>query len=695
MLYWIPYAFVRMSVFLIAGIVLGIFYPDLIAPSITICVLLLLVLSYFSVYILNRKKRKLIINPGLFGLAAIFFGGYLSVQFNTESNYPDHISNSGETVLFYKAVIDGYGQEKEKVWKEVLQVQQVKQGDLWRPASGKVLLYLPKKDFPATFNYGDILLIKGSPQIVSPPSNPGEFDYKTFLAYKNITHQQFVSRDDVLMIGNKPRSKTLALSIDLRNWAEAKLKAVVSGEREQAIACALILGVTDGLDNELMGAYAATGAMHVLSVSGLHVGILYLLIMILLRPLLKIDHGKWLVAGISLFILWIYACVTGLSPSVLRAVTMFSFMVLARPLNHRTNIYNVLAASAFCLLLFDPYLIMSVGFQLSYLAVLGIVYLQPLLYNLFEPQSRMVDEVWKISSVSIAAQLATFPLGLLYFHQFPNYFLLSNLFVLPLGFAVLVGGLSTLAFSFISSLATLFGILLQWLIKLLNYLIFLTDSLPFNVIENIRISFFQCILLMVFLTVTILFVQQRKIIFFYAGSIFLVVFSILSWINYYSNASDSRFTVYKVAGTSVYDLMESGNAFFYSDTLLAVDESKVSFHIRPNRELHYVTRVHPGDTQQFTKTFSFGRITLWNGKSIVQLTSAEYNLPADLQVDFLVLSHNSVKELESILSKIKCDQVIVDSSNSLKLANKLLMEAKTKNYRVHSILHEGAFDKTI
>ena len=140
---------------------------------------------------------------------------------------------------------------------------------------------------------------------------------------------------------------------------------------------------------------------------------------------------------------------------------MFSVVALARPWNQRTNIYNTLAASAFLLLLYEPYFIMSVGFQLSFLAVLGIVYLQPGLYNLWEPKRRIWDEVWKITCVSVAAQVATFSLGLLYFHQFPNYFFISNLFVIPVSFGVLVVGLVVLSVGFISPLAGFFGVILE------------------------------------------------------------------------------------------------------------------------------------------------------------------------------------------------------------------------------------------
>src|SRR5690606_32609393 len=314
-------------------------------------------------------------------------------------------------------------------------------------------------------------------------------------SWRNIFHQHVVRENEVTLIDHDPPSAILNYSINVRTWALSVLERHITGDRERAIAQALVLGVTEDLDNELTGAYAASGAMHVLAVSGLHVGILYMIIAFVLGPVKHIPGGKWIFMFSSVCLLWTYACITGLSPSVLRAVTMFSFFALARPLNYRTNIFNTLASSAFCLLLYDPFLIASVGFQLSYMAVVVIVWLHPFLYQLWDPDSRILDEIWKISSVSIAAQLITTTVTLFYFHQFPNYFLLANLFVIPLAFAVLAGGLALLASAWLAPLAEMIGWVENKLIAMLNYLVFKVQQLPYSVRSDIQISMPQCLLL--------------------------------------------------------------------------------------------------------------------------------------------------------------------------------------------------------
>lgn len=691
MLYWIPYAFVRITVFFTAGIISGLFLPHLLPTYLAWSALLTLVTLYFVVFFFNRWKRRAIWNPGLAGLLAITVAGFLTVEIRREENDPHHLSKY-PSAKFIECIIDRQGQEKERNWKEVAVVSRIRDGAAWRNCSGRILLYFPKDEFKERFLYGDKLLIRVTPQPVPEPYNPGQFNYKAFLANKNIHHQGFPRGKDVAVIGHEPPSYLIARSIALRRWAEKQLKLAVPEKQEQAIALALVLGITEGLDNEMMGAYAATGAMHVLSVSGLHVGILYLVLMFFLKPVQRLRNGRWIVAVASLLVLWVYACVTGLSPSVLRAVTMFSFMVIGRALDRTTNIYNVVAASAFLLLVVDPFLITSAGFQLSYLAVVGIVYLQPLLYNLWEPRYRFVDEVWKVTSVSISAQLATFALGMLYFHQFPNYFLLSNLFVLPLGFAVLVGGLAVLAFSFWNALAAVAGILLQWVIRLLNFLIFFTESLPYSVTGNIHITSFHCVVLMTGVVSIVLFLQHRRLWLLWTSSTCCLAYAAASWAFYVADVAPARLSVYRVPRVSAFDLMQEGRGYHSCEG----DSNALSFHVQPNRSMREIRRLQPVQGAAFCKTLTFGKLMVWNGKSILQITSApEGSFGTHVQVDYFIISGNAFRTYEQLPANIKAGTTIIDSGNSFSVADSLLKEFVRRNIPVHSVWHHGAFDKII
>jgi competence protein ComEC len=696
---WIPYAFVRIVVFFMIGITLGIFFPDVmherLAKGIFLNATLIYILVTFAVW---RKKSQtegsnLKFYAGFVGLLATACAGYIQVQTNTESRRPDHIMAIDGSIDFFTATVAEPSIEKENSWKTVVLVDAVKCAGNWKRAHARIMLYLAKRDFPSPFQYGDVLLVKGAPQPVPGPSNPEEFDYRRFLSFKNIYHQKFVRKDDAQKIAFLSPSWIEYYALHTRQWADATIRENVSGEREEGLASALVLGVTEGLDEELLSVYKSTGTLHVLAVSGLHVGIVYGLVLLLLRPLNTWKGGVWIISAISILVLWAYAFVTGLSPSVLRAVTMFSFIALAKPGGHRTNIYNTMAASAFILLWHDPFLVMSVGFQLSYLAVLGIVYMQPGLYNLLNPSNRLLDEIWKVSSVSIAAQIATFSIGLLYFHQFPNYFLLSNLIAIPGSFIVLVLGLATLATSFISPIATALGFLLEWVIKAMNAMMFILQDLPFSLIENVYITPLQCWLLFMLIVGVLLIIRSKSFIWvkivFALGCLFVGA----QWYHYIQQVSIRKLTVYNIRGHTAIDFFENGQAFFLADSLLMDQPQKTDFHIVGNRIKSGVTTVHK--YENYVHDEGGTSLMVWNNKSILRIHQASFNLPRRLQVDYVIISNNAVRNLSDLLEQITAQKVILDSSNSTYYATKLIQESEIRAGQVYSVVHDGAFEVTI
>lgn len=693
MTHWIPFALVRIVVFFIAGITTALFYPEAISAEYGAMMLCAFAVFYGFMFTLHRLTRKRKFNPGLIALPAIFIAGYFNTINKIECRWSDHISQVNAPVEFYRVTLTDFAHEKEKSWKQTGSVTQVRSNGKWQTVKGNILLYFPKQTFPIPFGYGDVLLVSGGFAPIPAPANPGEFDYQKFMSYRQIYHQHFLRNGKVRHTGNAPGSRVMALALDIRAAADARLKSLVEGEREKALASALVLGVVDGLDNEIMNAYAATGAMHVLAVSGLHVGILYWLLLVILKPLKPFKWGRWMIAVVCLISLWGYACVTGLSPSVLRAVVMFSFVIVAYPLNFRTNIYNVLAASAFCLLLYDPFMIVSVGFQLSYLAVLGIVYLQPLLYQLIEPRNRILDETWKITCVSLAAQMATFMLGLLYFRQFPNYFLISNLFVIPLSFIILMTGLAALVFSFIHAIGSFIGLALTWLIKVLNYLVFWVESWPYSLIENIYISSWQALILGAFVLLFCFYLEQRKLKYLTFAGLLLMAFALCSWLHFSSGFSGKRMTVYHVPRKTVYDLVENGVTIASASMDTTIDKRRLDFNLSVNRLMHGVENVVEIGNASITRPVKGGKLTVWRQVTILNILDRNVVIPPGIEVDFVILSRNAVRSLNVLIKKCDPQWIIIDSSNSRNVASDLLEQAKKiPKQQVHSCWHQGAFD---
>ena len=398
---WIPYAFVRITFFLIAGILAGLTMPIAVPPVVQSILVVSACCLYAALSIVNRVKRRTVINPGFTGLMAVALIGYTSVSLRTESLHVDHIGHSRDSIHYYQATVVREPEIRSWGSRIVVAVQTIRTSTGWQHASGRVMLRMPGHDSQTGLHYGDIVMVRGQPAPVPGPANPGEFDYRSYLAHHQIVRQQTVSPETLRKVGHAPPSAIINTALHTRRWAEAVIRRHVPRAQEQALTIALVLGVTDGLDPELLQTYAATGTLHVLAVSGLHISILYMIIMIMLRPLRRLPpaYSRWVPVVLAVIILWAYACITGLSPSVLRAVIMFTLLEMARLRRQPPNTYNVLAASAFLILIVDPYSLMSVGFQLSYLAVLGIVALHPGISILATPKHWITRKVWEMISM--------------------------------------------------------------------------------------------------------------------------------------------------------------------------------------------------------------------------------------------------------------------------------------------------------
>ena len=687
---WIPFAMVRIATVFIAGILLCIYFPEFLTTQNARRLFLSLGVSYILVWFFLQRSKALRLSTGIPGLSAIFLAGYLNVMLKDESRQEDNLLHVADKISAYQVKLLSSVEEKEKSWKRTGLVQAIRVSDRWQEASGKVNLYWPKSEKVSHFDYGDILLVKGAPNELEPAYNPHEFDFKEYLGFKNIYHQHFLQPDSWSLLTPSHDRGFLFYANHARKWSVASVKQFIRSPREQAIVIALVLGVTDGLDNDLRNAYAASGAMHVLAVSGLHVSIIYGILLFFFKPLTGSVGGRWVVGMLSLVLLWGYAFLTGLSPSVLRAVVMFSFMIVAKLIGRNPNIYNTLAASAFCLLIYDPFLIMSVGFQLSYLAVLGIVYIQRPLYNLWETKSSFADWAWQLSCVSIAAQSATFAWGLLYFHQFPVYFLVANLFIIPGSFVVLVAGILLVLVSPFDFIATWLGISLEWFVKILNEGIFLVERFPYSLISNVSISVFQCLLLVVSVLAGLWLLRTRTFQPLLLITLCIILFSSASWKQYHNDVKKSSLIVYRIKNQSAIEWLGEGHSFFLADSSLLTDRGKIGFHIQPNRVIRGVKTVHTISAADLHATSGLQFYT-WKGKTFLRIHLKEFRLPEALKIDYLIVSHNAVGLLRPVIEHMDFKYLIFDSSNSYRYCEEMEKEARQLQKPSYSVLKEGAF----
>jgi competence protein ComEC len=444
---------------------------------------------------------------------------------------------------------------------------------------GKAIWYVSKDTASARLLPGDELLVSSSYQKVENSLNPGQFDYSKYLKFNQIEYVSYCQNKWNLNNSNFTLKRVGALCRDY--CIDTFRKSNLKGD-QLAVACALTFGFKDELDDQLKHAFSSTGAMHVLAVSGLHVGIVYFLIIGIFKLLRLAPKYNWVKLLVLLLCIWFYALITGMSSSVIRASTMLTFFIFAELFKKSTSVYNILAASAILLLVINPFFIMQVGFQLSYLAVLGILYIQPKIEKLFHFNNWISNKVWTITSVSIAAQIATFPLGLLYFHQFPNYFLISNLLVIPIAFILLVLGILLIAFSFSSAMVVLLGYIKGFILNILIGGVNWIDQLPGSLIEGISITITEALLIYFTIVIVMLYNKYQRKIYAFIVISFLSFLMIGDIYEDYKFANQKKIIIYDIPTHFAMDLIVGDNHYFIVDEQLWENKQQLLFYIKHN-----------------------------------------------------------------------------------------------------------------
>ncbi len=365
---------------------------------------------------------------------------------------------SGDDILVR---LEGPAEEKDRSIRTTATILGLAhQGD-WKPAAGKLLVYA-EKQLKDSLQWGDDILVRATP---SPVRNgPGGFDYRKYCAMQGICGQLFLRRGDSrLFRRNGPSWLEYGLYKGLHFCTETFQQYI--GSPEAGMASALLVGFRQGLDKEIVQDYSNTGIIHVIAISGMHLALLYSSLLLLLSWLPASRVGNWAKALIVLVFLWGFTLLTGASASVLRAAVMFSGTTIGRfILIRQSNIFNTLAASAFLLLCYNPYLVMDVGFQLSYLAVMSILLFYTRIYSSIKCSRKWLDHLWQMVALTLSAQILTTPICLYLFHQFPTWFLPANMLAVPLSTVVIYLTILLLAISPFHGVAHCTGILIKWLI---------------------------------------------------------------------------------------------------------------------------------------------------------------------------------------------------------------------------------------
>ncbi len=692
MYFWNTYPFVRLSIALISGILCYDYFPD----GWQYCFLVfgvLLGLKSIAIAIASKYghfKNRLL--TGTLGLLLIFLlGGWLSKIHN--DSYPqNHYKNMDDWVTAYQGTIVSPAVENADYHRYEFRLQHII-SDTIKPIKGIIFLYIKKDTLSKRLYYGDVLGVKGSIFSIPPPKNPEGFNYKKFLERQHILAQSFVSQTEVKKIGHQPPSDILSFAFMLRREASIIIDHTIKGKNENAIAKALLLGVKDHLNNEIKRDYSSAGAMHVLAVSGLHVGIIYLLFSIIfgrIKDSGKIGKGLFIVS--SILIIWLYAFITGLSPSVLRAAVMFSMISLGQAYAQKGNIYNTLGAAAFILMVYDPNLIYSVGFQLSFSAVLGIVYLQPKLYRVFQFRSLVSDKAWSITCVSIAAQVATFPLSIYYFHQFPTYFLLSNLVVIFAAFlGLLIGATMLIVYPILAIVGELLGQTLEILFLGLNYLMSVVGYLPYSLIEWLFIDRFELIITYLSIILFMLIIQKKsftRVSLFFSAIILGMIYHSYSL---FKQSKKEEVIFYTIKDNIAIDYIKGFSSTLFLEKVDRESLDLSAYQINPYHRASHLSPIK--ETIQSIKTESNAIVPLKVGShQIILFDSTTFHLEfsSRIRCDLIYIENEAVKSLQWLNQKFDFDLIVLGTKNTWYYANKIKKQATEIDLEIHDLKNDGA-----
>ena len=697
--------FVRYAAALIAGIILYVQFPDWPGLPLLALVVGLGLLSFGVFRNAGTGIKPIQTGMGFGGLLVLLALGWAITYQRTTTNRPDNIVNRiqlTDTLRAYEGVVAAQPEERAKTFRVELEIRHGKwkshDADGWQPLSGRVIVYLDKANGRMPV-YGEVWLVSGPPRPIDPPLNPGEFNYKQYLSYRNIRHQQYLRPFQRQILAIDPPNRITQFSTVVNRWADSVLTHQVGTRAEYGIVNAMILGIRDDLDPELYRAYSAAGAVHILSVSGLHVGILFAVLTFLLSFLIKRPRGKLLMAVIQLAILWFYALVTGFSPPVLRSAGMFTILIIANASGRQQHLANTLGASAFFILCFDPYALFSAGFQLSYLAVAGIGAWQSPLYQSITFRNRWANRLWELTAVALVAQLITFPLGVFYFHQFPTYFLLANPIVIVMSELLLPLAMATLAFSWVPYLNDVLGWLLQKTAWLLNYAVTQIGQLPGAAWDGLWLSQPAMLLTYAVIFCGVALLLSRNRAYLWATCMAAVLLAGVTLWDDYEQAHQRRLAVHFLPHRTAVSLTDGHRSTLLTD-LDTTDTRSYDFYLKNTFGQWGVSDLTVGnvkaDSLNFMPAYHHTRdyaMWVWQGKTLLlvnKLTGkTRWKLPT--VVDYLIIRRNALTEWDQLNGRVVARHIIFDDSNKTPLTDKLLVDAKQRGIACYSVRQMGAY----
>lgn len=672
---------VRLIAPFIIGIIIGSLFSVPIKVSVTITVIAIGIAIWLYNRLLKYTQRWL---PGFVSGIAIFAVGMLLITThqNCQTDEP-----TTRTVDQYRACVLNPPALKNRYYKTELQIEAANISGSWYSIDTKITATIERDSLAENLKAGQTIEFAAQIDSLNAPKNPFGFDYANYLQNNGIHGSIFLKSGKWQIVSAEVRGIS-RYALNIRQRLIGLFKDAGLSGNELGLASTLVLGYKNDIDSEVKQAYMNAGAMHVLAVSGMHVGIVYMA----LDLLMIVFGGKrfnWLKQLLIILLLWAYAFITGLSPSVTRATIMFTVVIFGKVFNRDTSVYNSLAFAALCILVYDPSMLFKPSFQLSCVAVTGIVFYQPRIARIINVKNKALNYLWQLTSVSIAAQIATLPFCLYYFERTPVYFWLSNIIVSPGATVLIVLAMLLLITSPINCISIFFGFLTKWATKAMNFLVITIANLPGSTIENTHIAVIQAIAIgITIVLITSWLISKRYGRLLAAISILTLVVIIPLNMNKITHSERQAICIYHNTQISAIQFVDGNNSYWLSNI---PNNQKMSPLIKGGNQYwsacrHKMITENTCDAVIYDDSFFvFDSIC----GIIVNDSTKRFGMSEPLELDYLIVQGNPTIKARQMPKNLSFKHVIIEASVKPWIASE--WEKKYSGCHVYNIKREGAY----
>ncbi len=588
------------------------------------------------------------------------------------NHYTHHVNPSEQGII---GVIDDLPVVTEKFIKFSIQLKCVEANTTWHYVTGNTIIYL-KNDSTCNLQIGDAVFINSKFSYVNEPKNPYEFNYKEFLENKNIYHVVYAKPQQLSVLkGFQNSFSFIQFGATIKAKVVSILRSCHLSQQAFSICTALLVGYDDEIEKDVMQSFSHSGTLHILSVSGMHTGLLYGLIIAVFLFFDKHDRYKKTKCLVVIVSLILFVIITGFSPSVLRAALMLTLVIIGKTFYKQGNAYNTLLVSAFILLLFNPYLIADAGFLLSYFAVFGIMYLYPIIHRQYVFTNTIIQWFWNLILMSVAATVFTLPISLYFFHQFPIWFAFSNLIIIPISICLMGATALLLCCYKIAFLKIGLVYIINSFTSIMLWVAQLTDNSSYGYMDYITFSKIDMVCSVLFLMMLFLFFYTKSYKQLITLAIVVIVWLSASIIVNYHQLQQTELVVFSVKNKSAMILRIGKH--FYTDTK-SLSNNEFQRFVKP----YLLNYSNPTIIPINCNALKVNDTAILHTNNVSKLTK-------NYDAKYIVVSDNKEIQLDG-LHKTK-PIIIADCSNNYNFVKELKKRCAKEGLEFYSVKDKGAF----